>query len=247
MCQNFFIDSCAAHGPPTFVKDSAVDKGHPNRSALSLPPGLRIGPSGIPQAGLGVWNEASDLPLGLHSGPCEGRITEDEEAANSGYSWLITKGRNCYEYVDGKDKSWANWMRYENCARDDEEQNLVAFQYHRQSFYRTCRVIRPGCELLVWSGDKYGQELGIRSSIEPAESLGQAVNCWARASTLRSSTARCGEEGRGGGLCTLIPHQRTFLGKAPLGPSWWARGGPGRGDRPRPSLCPRASQSGRAG
>ncbi|XP_011788412.1 PREDICTED: histone-lysine N-methyltransferase PRDM9-like, partial [Colobus angolensis palliatus] len=117
---------------------------------------------GIPQAGLGVWNEASDLPLGLHFGPYEGRITEDEEAANNGYSWLITKGRNCYEYVDGKDKSWANWMRYVNCARDDEEQNLVAFQYHRQIFYRTCQVIRPGCELLVWYGDEYGQELGIK-------------------------------------------------------------------------------------
>ncbi|XP_023493361.1 histone-lysine N-methyltransferase PRDM7 isoform X2 [Equus caballus] len=161
-CQNFFIDSCAAHGPPIFVKDSAVDKGHPNRSALTLPPGLRIRPSGIPEAGLGVWNEASDLPLGLHFGPYEGQITEDEEAANSGYSWLITKGRNCYEYVDGKDISWANWMRYVNCARDDEEQNLVAFQYHRQIFYRTCRVVRPGCELLVWYGDEYGQELGIK-------------------------------------------------------------------------------------
>ncbi|XP_047645089.1 histone-lysine N-methyltransferase PRDM7, partial [Phacochoerus africanus] len=161
-CQNFFTDSCAAHGPPTFVKDSAVDKGHPNRSALTLPPGLRIGPSGIPEAGLGVWNEAHDLPLGLHFGPYEGQVTEDEEAANSGYSWLITKGRNCYEYVDGKDKSWANWMRYVNCARDDEEQNLVAFQYHRQIFYRTCRVVRPGCELLVWYGDEYGQELGIK-------------------------------------------------------------------------------------
>uniref|UniRef100_A0A452RL30 Histone-lysine N-methyltransferase PRDM9 n=1 Tax=Ursus americanus TaxID=9643 RepID=A0A452RL30_URSAM len=161
-CQNFFIDSCAVHGPPTFVKDSAVDKGQPNRSALTLPPGLRIRPSGIPQAGLGVWNEASDLPLGLHFGPYEGQITEDEEAANSGYSWLITKGRNCYEYVDGKDNSWANWMRYVNCARDEEEQNLVAFQYHRQIFYRTCRVIRPGCELLVWYGDEYGQELGIK-------------------------------------------------------------------------------------
>ena len=52
--------------------------------------------------------------------------------------------------------------RYVNCARDDEEQNLVAFQYHRQIFYRTCRVIRPGCELLVWYGDEYGQELGIK-------------------------------------------------------------------------------------
>ncbi|XP_036907187.1 histone-lysine N-methyltransferase PRDM9-like [Sturnira hondurensis] len=161
-CQNFFIDSCAMHGPPTFVKDSAVDKGHPHRSALTLPPGLRIGPSGIPEAGLGVWNEAADLPVGLHFGPYEGHITEDEEAAKSRYSWLIARGKNCYEYVDGKDKSWANWMRYVNCARDDEEQNLVAFQYHGQIFYRTCRLIRPGCELLVWCGDEYGQELGSK-------------------------------------------------------------------------------------
>ncbi|KAF6096347.1 hypothetical protein HJG60_015501 [Phyllostomus discolor] len=161
-CQNFFIDSCAVHGPPTFVKDSAVDKGHPHRSALTLPPGLRIGPSGIPEAGLGVWNEAADLPVGLHFGPYEGHITEDGEAAKSRYSWLIAKGRNCYEYVDGKDRSWANWMRYVNCARDDEEQNLVAFQYHRQIFYRTCQVVVPGCELLVWFGDEYGQELGSK-------------------------------------------------------------------------------------
>ncbi|XP_040584272.1 histone-lysine N-methyltransferase PRDM9 [Mesocricetus auratus] len=161
-CQNFFINSCPNHGPPIFVKDSVVDSGHPNRSVLSLPPGLRIGPSGIPEAGLGVWNEASDLPVGLHFGPYKGQITDDEEAANSGYSWLITKGRNCYEYVDGQDESQANWMRYVNCARDDEEQNLVAFQYHRQIFYRTCRIIRPGCELLVWYGDEYGQELGIQ-------------------------------------------------------------------------------------
>ncbi|KAB0355601.1 hypothetical protein FD755_021542 [Muntiacus reevesi] len=161
-CQNFFIDSCAAHGPPTFVKDCAVENGHANRSTLTLPPGLSIRLSCIPDAGLGVWNEASDLPLGLHFGPYEGQITDDEEAANSGYAWLITKGRNCYEYVDGKDTSWANWMRYVNCARDDEEQNLVAFQYHGQIFYRTCRVVRPGCELLVWYGDEYGQDLGIK-------------------------------------------------------------------------------------
>ncbi|XP_036917915.1 probable histone-lysine N-methyltransferase PRDM7 [Sturnira hondurensis] len=68
-CQNFFINSCAVHGSPTFVKDSAVDKGHPHRSALTLPPGLRIRPSCIPEAGLGVWNEAADLPVGLYFGP----------------------------------------------------------------------------------------------------------------------------------------------------------------------------------
>ncbi|XP_071076543.1 histone-lysine N-methyltransferase PRDM9-like [Desmodus rotundus] len=160
-CQHFFIDSCPVHGPPTFIKDTAVDKGHPNRSALTLPPGLRIGPSGIPHAGLGVWNEASDLPVGLCFGPFEGQVTQDEEASRSGYAWVITKGSNCCEYVDGEDKSCSNWMRYVNCARHDEEQNLVAFQYHRQIFYRTCQVIRPGCELLVWYGDEYAQQLGI--------------------------------------------------------------------------------------
>lgn len=88
-CQNFFINNCPNHGPPIFIKDSMVERGHPNHSVLSLPHGLRIGSSGIPEAGLGVWNEASDLPVGLHFGPYKGQITEDEEAANSGYSWLV--------------------------------------------------------------------------------------------------------------------------------------------------------------
>ncbi|XP_066239595.1 histone-lysine N-methyltransferase PRDM9-like [Saccopteryx leptura] len=173
-CQNFFIDSCDVHGPPTFVKDSAVDKGHPNHAALTLPPGLRIGPSGIPEAGLGVWNEASALPVGLHFGPYKGQITEDEEAGKNGYSWLINKGRNCHEYVDGKDESWANWMRYVNCARDYEEQNLVAIQYRRQIFYRTCQVIKPDCELLVWYGDDYGQMLGIKCGSKRKRDLAAA-------------------------------------------------------------------------
>ncbi|KAI4535417.1 hypothetical protein MG293_014643 [Ovis ammon polii] len=98
-------------------KDCAVEKGHANHSALSLSPGSSIRPSGIPEAGLGVWNKVSDLLLGLHFGSYVGQITDDEEAAKSGYSWLITKGRNCYEYVDGKKRSWANWI--EGATQDD--------------------------------------------------------------------------------------------------------------------------------
>lgn len=88
-CKNYFLDSCPAHGPPTFIKDSVVPKGTLDRSFLSLPPGLRIGPSSIPGAGLGVWNETCDLPLDVHFGPYEGQITEEEEAANNGYSWMV--------------------------------------------------------------------------------------------------------------------------------------------------------------
>ncbi|XP_040825086.1 probable histone-lysine N-methyltransferase PRDM7 [Ochotona curzoniae] len=164
-CQKFFLKSCAAHVPPVFLKDITVDKGRPSHASLSVRTVFRIGPSSIPEAGLGVFNEASDLPLGLHSGPFEGKITEVEQEANSGYSWQVrTKRRNSYEYMDGKNTSLANWMRYVNCAWNDEEKNLVAFQYHRQIFYRTCQVIKLGYELLIWYGDEYGQKLGIKGS-----------------------------------------------------------------------------------
>ncbi|XP_058515270.1 histone-lysine N-methyltransferase PRDM7-like [Ochotona princeps] len=165
-CQICFAKICAAHGPPVFLKDNPVDKGHPSHTLLSVPPGLRIGPSSIPEAGLGVFNEASDLLLGLHFGPFEGKITEVEEEADSGYSWQIAKGMSSHEYMDGKDNSLANWMRYVNCARNDEEQNLVAFQYQRHIFNRTCQVIKPGYELLIWYGYENGQKLGIKGSNE---------------------------------------------------------------------------------
>nr|XP_048684713.1 histone-lysine N-methyltransferase PRDM9-like [Caretta caretta] len=161
-CLTFFIDECSVHGPPVFIRDPIVETGQERRAALTLPPGMRIGLSSIPQAGLGVWNEADTLPVGVHFGPYDGRITEEEEAAHNGYSWLITKGRNWYVYIDGKDETNANWMRYVNCARDEEEQNLVAFQYRGKIYYRVCRAILPHCELLVWYGDEYGKELGIK-------------------------------------------------------------------------------------
>ena len=55
------------HSAP-WVKHQTV--GHPCRWAWSM-------------------EQGSDLPLGLHFGPYEGQITDNEEAANSGYSWLV--------------------------------------------------------------------------------------------------------------------------------------------------------------
>ena len=52
-------------------------------------------------------------------------------------------------------------IRYVNCARDGEEQNLVAFQYRGGIVYRCCKPIAPGEELLVWYGEDYARDLGI--------------------------------------------------------------------------------------
>ena len=37
---------------------------------------------------------------------------EKRKACDAFSDTQFTKGRNCYEYVDGKDTSWANWMRW---------------------------------------------------------------------------------------------------------------------------------------
>lgn len=64
-------------------------------------------------------------------------------------------------YIDGKDEKCGNWMRYINCSRAEEEQNLLAFQYHSEIYYRVYKDIKPGDECLVWYGEEYAKDLGI--------------------------------------------------------------------------------------
>ena len=54
-------------------------------------------------------------------------------------------------------------MRFVNCACHEGHQNLIAFQYDGQVYYKTYRDIPPNTELLVWYGQQYGAELGITS------------------------------------------------------------------------------------
>ena len=56
-------------------------------------------------------------------------------------------------------------MRYVNCACREEDQNLLAFQFHGEIYYRTIENICAHSELLVWYGDEYGQELGITREV----------------------------------------------------------------------------------
>ncbi|XP_023363287.1 probable histone-lysine N-methyltransferase PRDM7 [Otolemur garnettii] len=76
-CQNSFIDNSAVHGPPTFVKYTAMHK--------------------------------------------------------------ITKGRNCYEYVDEKDESQSNWMSRTK-ARDSSMSIMLSGLLHSEIPQSTCRM-----------------------------------------------------------------------------------------------------------
>ncbi|KAJ8377599.1 hypothetical protein AAFF_G00255570 [Aldrovandia affinis] len=160
-CDSFFTDECEVHGPPTFISDSPAPLGAPSRAQLTLPLGLEVRVSGIPGAGLGVFNRDQRLPMGVHFGPYEGELTEEDKAIDSGYSWMLYRSKRCVDYIDARRETHSNWMRYVNCARNEEEQNLVAFQYRGSILYRCFKPILPGRELLVWYGEEYAKDLGI--------------------------------------------------------------------------------------
>ena len=55
-------------------------------------------------------------------------------------------------------------MWFVNCSRCEDEQNLVAFQFRGEIYYRTYKPINPGKELLVWYGESFAKDLGISLS-----------------------------------------------------------------------------------
>ena len=64
-------------------------------------------------------------------------------------------------YIDAQDETLSSWPRYVNCARYETEQNVAAYQYLGNIYYRSYKLIKAGSELLVWYGEDYAQELGI--------------------------------------------------------------------------------------
>ena len=48
-----------------------------------------------------------------------------------------------------------------NVYRNEEEQNLIAYQYKGHIYYRAYKEIKKGMELLVWYGNQYAEQLGI--------------------------------------------------------------------------------------
>ncbi|XP_052748056.1 histone-lysine N-methyltransferase set-17-like [Galleria mellonella] len=78
------------------------------------------------------------------------------------YCWQLYNGnKKQLTVVDAADPNASNWMRYVNCARHWREQNLVAYQYRGQIYYRTVKIIPRFTELMVFYGSEYANSLNI--------------------------------------------------------------------------------------
>ncbi|KAJ0178035.1 hypothetical protein K1T71_005858 [Dendrolimus kikuchii] len=166
-CGDYAYEYCSVHGPLLVIPDDTVPAKSPYppyvpSAALTIPHVfLHIAPSIIPGAGLGIFSTLT-LPRGVRFGPYKGTKTTD---INSMYCWQIYDNDHKPSHViDAADPNKSNWMRYVNCARHWSEQNLVAYQYNGELYYRTVKLIPRFTELMVFYGSEFASMMGINLS-----------------------------------------------------------------------------------
>ena len=169
-CEELHLGECPAFGELSPIDESGMKEC--SLSPILIPKQLTLKTSLIPKAGLGIF-ATETISIRTRMGPYKGiliRGSVDNLPNESGYLWQIKRGvGKTVWYIDGEDLTEANWLRYVNCARHENEQNLVAYQYKGRIYYRSFKVIYPGDELLVYYGDQYAKQLGIVVTAKPDE------------------------------------------------------------------------------
>jgi SET domain-containing protein len=90
------------------------------------------------------------------------RLTPDEadrKHSHRDYLMLIQVSGKTESVIDAANKKNSSCARFINCARFEEEQNVIFVQRNRRMWVKVQRDIAPGEELLVSYGDEYTYNL----------------------------------------------------------------------------------------
>ncbi|KAM4594197.1 E3 SUMO-protein ligase ZBED1-like isoform 1-T1 [Fundulus diaphanus] len=152
-----------------YVPDAVVPPGEPwlhggpSRAVLSLPACLCLrtdaASSGEEQAEMKVYAKCQ-LQQGVLFGPFLGELCKGQTLNKLRYAWAI-RDDFAFTYVDASDENKSNWMRYVSYTSNEDEHNLVVFQFYRHIYYKVSQPISEGAELKVWIGKDYASLLGL--------------------------------------------------------------------------------------
>ncbi|XP_047221386.1 uncharacterized protein LOC124868314 isoform X2 [Girardinichthys multiradiatus] len=155
-----------------YVPDAVVPPGEPwlhggpSRAVLSLPACLSLrtnGASSVEEQGEMKVYAKCQLQQGVLFGPFLGEVCKGQMLSNLRYAWAI-RDDSAFTYVDASDENKSNWMRYVSYTSNEDEHNLVVFQFYRHIYYKVCQSISEGAELKVWIGKDYASLLGLGMS-----------------------------------------------------------------------------------
>lgn len=110
------------------------------------------------------------ITKGTRYGPYTGRRVKPCDVTNStdtALMWEVFGDEGLSYYIDGQTDP-ENWMKFVNCARHSEEQNMVLIQEGDQLFYECCKDVPVGEELLIWYGGCYTLSMGVPVNISAA-------------------------------------------------------------------------------
>ncbi|XP_054760191.2 zinc finger protein 658B-like [Lytechinus pictus] len=102
------------------------------------------------------------IEKGTEFGPYVGILMNEEQGFARETTWELCITGKVFFYIDGR-KTWMSHLRF---AHSDEEQNIEAYQYCGDIYFRTTKVIDPGSELRVYYSKDYGKCVGIEMALE---------------------------------------------------------------------------------
>ncbi|XP_046385744.1 PR domain zinc finger protein 10-like isoform X2 [Ischnura elegans] len=172
-CEHSNAGECNQHGPLLVVQDNVVQ----SRARQSLPHMLCIGPptgegGAVSSRYMGDAEGPSVFARELvrrrtRFGPLQAKELDSHPSGNAFGSslefGLFLEGQE--PIFIGRTENWeeyCNWMAMVRPARNAEEQNLVAFQYHAGIYFVTIKDIEPNTELRVWYAREYAYCMGTK-------------------------------------------------------------------------------------
>ncbi|KAJ7387996.1 inactivation of paternal X chromosome, partial [Desmophyllum pertusum] len=134
-----------------------------------LPEGLQlIGATLNSGTHYAVLSCQSFITKGTRFGPYKGTAVKPSDVGNredTAFMWEVFSDQDSLShYIDGQSEP-ENWMKFVNCARHGDEQNLALVQDGDQLYYECCKDVFMGEELLVWYGKCYTLSMGIPTGL----------------------------------------------------------------------------------